>query len=864
MKKLVILLLSFTFTAYPATYYIDFASGNDANSGASTSAPWKRAPGMKNFGRTYINNPGDRFIFKGGVTWDASCFQMKMAGGGSSEANRSYYGIDVTWYTGGSWTRPVFDFQRAILGTWGYTIAGVLVDAVSYITFEGIDFTNHRAPWNGQYGATTWGGTVICCRNSNNIRFKNIIVRDWDQPSGQPIDTASGGGILKIEGGSGLEVEDSLFHQDNTPFKNAAAIWSIGSVKRCEIRNVASAMLGINTVHDNWIHHLWNPWPDLRAHANVMLIQGHVDVARNLIHDTQNYHEIIYLEPTIYGFSGIARVYDNVVWNTVKFPLTVDNTGAHMNPAAVNAKVYAWNNTFVGVNNGSGSVIAVGQRNQYPGGPPMDPVYHMELTNNHFITSGPLFLQDGAPPPTTFVHGNNITNTPSAANAAGYTIGNHWAPTSGAAPTVDAGVTLSHFNMDRLNVPRPQGVAWDIGAYEFTSGASSPGTLAIATSAYSTAEDTTVAINVIRVGGSMGTVGCSYTTTAGTALAGTDYTTASGTLSFIDSDVSETVNVTILRNVANTGNRSFTFTISAPTGGTSLSAPTATTVTIIDSDPPVVEIPTLALNFVATNMLMSAPFTADANGIVSQPSQTATNTAGTLMAKFEIPTAGDYHLILTNNAPSQSSDSFFIRVDGTNDAFHIPATVGLEERYVSWQGSSNAPNSEFNPMVWTFAESQEVLLVIYGREGGAGVHGGRWSLITGTPIPQQFAFSVPQANAREGGIVILTVVRSSGITGAETVDYATVNGSATSGVDYVAASGTLEFADSEESKTISIELINDDSWVGNRSFTVVLSNPSAGTALVSPSTCVISIDDDEVPPVIRTLRVKKLTIGRRN
>src|SRR5215212_3372194 len=80
--------------AHATTYYIDFGAADDSKTGTSKSTPWKRCPGMAGFGGSYSHQAGDRFIFKGGVTWSKSCFQMKVTAGGSSDTNRDYYGVD--------------------------------------------------------------------------------------------------------------------------------------------------------------------------------------------------------------------------------------------------------------------------------------------------------------------------------------------------------------------------------------------------------------------------------------------------------------------------------------------------------------------------------------------------------------------------------------------------------------------------------------------------------------------------------------------------------------------------------------------------------------------------------------------------
>src|SRR3954452_18289183 len=85
--------LLFVASAPAATYYVDFASGSDSNGGTSKASPWQRCPGMQGFNHSYVHAAGDRFIFKGGVTWPASCFTMTISQGGSS-GSTDYYGVD--------------------------------------------------------------------------------------------------------------------------------------------------------------------------------------------------------------------------------------------------------------------------------------------------------------------------------------------------------------------------------------------------------------------------------------------------------------------------------------------------------------------------------------------------------------------------------------------------------------------------------------------------------------------------------------------------------------------------------------------------------------------------------------------------
>jgi hypothetical protein len=121
-----------------------------------------------------------------------------------------------------------------------------------------------------------------------------------------------------------------------------------------------------------------------------------------------------------------------------------------------------------------------------------------------------------------------------------------------------------------------------------------PGTIQLSASAYSVAENgASVTITATRTGGSNGAVGVSYATTNGTALSGSDYTTASGTLSWANGDTAnKTFAVTILNDTVSESTETFTASISTPTGGATLGSPSSATVTITDDDPSTPTVPT--------------------------------------------------------------------------------------------------------------------------------------------------------------------------------------------------------------------------------------------------------------------------------
>ena len=116
--------------------------------------------------------------------------------------------------------------------------------------------------------------------------------------------------------------------------------------------------------------------------------------------------------------------------------------------------------------------------------------------------------------------------------------------------------------------------------------------------------------------------------------------------------------------------------------------------------------------------------------------------------------------------------------------------------------------------------------------------------------PGFIAFAAPGFSALEnGGNAVVTLIRTNGSAGSVSVSYATSDGSAVAGVDYVASSGMVTFGDGETSKNILVPVIDDagaPSAQGSRVFTIALSNPAGGATLAAPLTVPVTILDNEI------------------
>jgi len=113
-------------------------------------------------------------------------------------------------------------------------------------------------------------------------------------------------------------------------------------------------------------------------------------------------------------------------------------------------------------------------------------------------------------------------------------------------------------------------------------------------------------------------------------------------------------------------------------------------------------------------------------------------------------------------------------------------------------------------------------------------------------------FTATGVSVSETSSTVRVYVNHSGdATGAVSVVYATSNGSATSGLDYIATNSTLNWpAGDLSNRYFDITLLNDNFYEGSETLAVTLSNPS-GAVLGSPSVTTITItEDDPLPPGI--------------
>ncbi|TYP79190.1 Calx-beta domain-containing protein [Paenibacillus methanolicus] len=313
-------------------------------------------------------------------------------------------------------------------------------------------------------------------------------------------------------------------------------------------------------------------------------------------------------------------------------------------------------------------------------------------------------------------------------------------------------------------------------------------------------------VNVFRNGGSDSYATVDYTITGGTATGqateGSDYTGTSGTLVFPQDETLQNIYIPILDDQRFEGDEKLTITLSNPTGGATLETAGPVTRTIEDNDPQP-EHPG-ELQFEGVDFTVS-----EGDGFIDITVQRDNGIDGEVAVDYEVE----------NGSATGGED--FETIRGT-------LVFGPELRYKSIRIPIHNDSA---------AEEDEAFAVhLMNTSGGASIGERASAIVTiiDNDAPATSLIQVEKAGVdakEESGTVKINVVRTGNATTAASVNYRTENLIAKSGVDYVAASGTLHFAPGETTKSVTITLKDDKLIEYVENFLLVLSAPSEGATL---------------------------------
>ena len=222
---------------------------------------------------------------------------------------------------------------------------------------------------------------------------------------------------------------------------------------------------------------------------------------------------------------------------------------------------------------------------------------------------------------------------------------------------------------------------------------------------------------------------------------------------------------------------------------------------------------------------------------------------------IHVNATGRQNLVFTANLrelDSSTTDQKFAvqyRLGDSGDFINLPA--GAVSGVFNAAGSQTVGLNVALPEAVNNQGQVQIRIITNDAPGSDAMVGIDDIVVSSSPISQDSpgAFSINDVSISEGdsgsSFLTFTVSRNGGDTGAVTVDYATADGTATAGSDYLSASGTLTFADGETSQTVTVEINGDVTAEGNEGFFVNLANATGG-ATISDGQGAGTINNDDV------------------
>jgi len=318
----------------------------------------------------------------------------------------------------------------------------------------------------------------------------------------------------------------------------------------------------------------------------------------------------------------------------------------------------------------------------------------------------------------------------------------------------------------------------------------------------------TATLTVVRTGGIAAGVLVEFTTVDGTAVGGSegDFAPTRGILTFGAGNTSATITVPITSDNIAEGSESFQVRLLNPTGGATLGSPATATVTIMDDDSSMVQF--------SGNFIGNFPEIVRIGSLVGEVLVDFQSIDGTAIGNVDYaPTAGT----LTFKANTRATTIPLVIFNDTIAEGPETFTYALH----------NPRGARLGP------DSQKTFTITDNDFGGSDVQ-----------------FSAPSYSGAEGQTVTLTVVRTGGIGSSLVVQWAAGEGTASPGVDFTPASGSVTFGVNAQSATFTITLLADGFVEGTETVPITLSIPKAAATLGAQSTTTLQIQDVAPPAAV--------------
>lgn len=292
-------------------------------------------------------------------------------------------------------------------------------------------------------------------------------------------------------------------------------------------------------------------------------------------------------------------------------------------------------------------------------------------------------------------------------------------------------------------------------------------------------------------GGSVNTVTVNYATSDGSAVAGRDYTSTSGALTFPPGTTSQTVSVPVTPTTLAQANRYFYLSLTSPTNAVIMTSSGVGTI-IYDNLLPYVSIVSSAAVRPSTGSV-NEPFTI----ALSQPSLNTVSVHYATSDGSATTSQGNYTATsgTVTFTPGQTSQTVNVPIAGTT------LTTGDLYYYVNLQSPVNAQLSSQTSAVGRILDTNGL--------PGLTVADVSIARPTSGTAPVTFTVRLEPASAN-------TV----------TVPYSTSDGSAVAGTNYTATNGTLTFTPGQTSQNVTVTALGSSAHLSDLYFNLNLGSPT--------------------------------------
>lgn len=306
-----------------------------------------------------------------------------------------------------------------------------------------------------------------------------------------------------------------------------------------------------------------------------------------------------------------------------------------------------------------------------------------------------------------------------------------------------------------------------------------------------------------------------FATAAGTAVAGSDYTSTSGTLSFAaDTSTTRTISVPITGDVRVEGSESFTVSLSNPTGTASIGTGIGTG-TITDNDSATVQ-------FAPTSV-----------------SQSEASSPMVFTVTLSHPVQSGVTLSL-NSAPGTATAADFTPISGLAISFAPDSITAQTVNVVINNDLLDEDNEQYTLTLSGLSAVGNVTLPA-GTATATGI------IEDDDALPVLSVANVSQVEGDVGTSLMTFTVNLAPVSGRDvSFTRATVDGTATAPSDFVAlAASVVTIPAGQTSLTIPVTINGDTTFEGDESYTLALSSISNATPGSLSATGTIEDDDQQ-------------------